>query len=238
MRKEGRLRRAIMHWISAGLLVCVLARCSDDDEPGPIDAGPDGSAGRGASGRGSSGRDGGGVAGTSGAGRDASAGRDANAGSDAAAGRDASAGSDAGDPCAAFPLEDMPLWYGGEVHFSARRMPLDVLCTGACNRPLDEFEAGLRCDSPAEDAGDEGEGDAGDFPWLRSEGCGTVQFTTGPHPLLYNFDADTGKLIGHAQLDDAPSTTRGSGECESAGWIAGTVRARCDDEKRSVCSLQ
>ena len=75
--------------------------------------------------------------------------------------------------------------------------------------------------------------------WLRSEGCGSVQFSTvrPSWPRNYNFDADTGELIGVAQLDDVgvPLPGAGNDACLSATWIAGEIRQQCADEQVSVC---
>lgn len=196
--------------------VVAIAGCSDDDAEPMKDAGPDGSAGTGKAGSG-----GGGASG---------------------------AGRDGGDSCAAYPEEPMPLWpHADEPVMDARRAPLAALCTAIrCERSLAEFMAPLECMVVTDDL-DGGVGPA-DFDggvdagvqafWHRSEGCGTVQFISfSNHYRNYNFDADSGELIGYAMLDDAGTTPLSNepGSCSSAGWVAGEFRTQCTDEKLSVC---
>ncbi len=190
-------------------VAAAIAACSDDDAVPVSDAGPDGSAGTGEGGRGGadSGRP---VAGNGGA------------------------GVDGGDACSAHPKVSMPLWDSAEIAaVFTRRASLAELCPQGCGGSLAEFMADLEC-HPVDDI----DGGSSAPDWIRSEGCGSVQFST-PLPSfisrVHNFDADSGELVGYAQLEDAadsPGRIRG---CSSFGWLGGEIRAQCADERVSDC---
>lgn len=126
--------------------------------------------------------------------------------------------------------------------FAPARVPLSVLCGDRC-LTLAERNDQLECFAIDEDAGlDSFDDDAGINSglfrwWTRSTGCGSVQIATihPSWPRIYNYDPDTGELIGAAQLDDV-GTELGNYPCVDAAYIAGEVRASCEGEQIEVCS--
>ena len=97
----------------------------------------------------------------------------------------------------------------------------------------------FQCQAVPEDGGIEDLGedlDAGGTVswWIRSEGCGSVQFTNFGWPRNYNFDSGSGELIGFARLDDISDTLPGT-PCISGSWVAGEIRQSCDDEVVTIC---
>lgn len=119
----------------------------------------------------------------------------------------------------------------------ARRLSLEQFCGGICPSSLQDFEKDL---VDCEAVGSEGaaahiDDDAGFYEdqWLRSEGCGSVQFKTlQGWEYYYNFDLASGALLGGAHY----ASDVGSGDGCVVGRIAGEVRLECDDEELSVCS--
>jgi hypothetical protein len=215
------IMKSVNLWFAIAVIAAASA-CSDDDSEPLLDAGPDGSAraGNGGSGGADGGRP---VAG------------------------DGGAGIDAGDPCSAYSKVPMPLWDPAEVAaVFTRRASLAELCPQGCGGSLVEFMATLECRPVSDDDGgvDGFDGGSGGPPdWFRSEGCGSVQFTPplpAFAPRIYNFDADSGELIGYAQLDDAAESLpgRAAASCSSFAWLAGEVRHRCDGERLSACDIR
>ena len=209
----------------AVLLAFAISGCSDDDDP-PRDAGRCRAGAR-------AGSSAGGNGGTGGTG-----------------GRCLSCGDNYN--CAPYPMEGFP-WPEGTQGDMPRRAGLDtlleVLCDNECvpGQTLAEFAARLRCVETADDGGVEGLQDEfdGGLPaalWKRSEGCGSVQFSTvaPSSPRFFNFDADTGELIGYARFDDMETAIlgRGSFGCASKGWIGGLVRGHCANETVSFCGVR
>jgi hypothetical protein len=139
----------------------------------------------------------------------------------------------------------MPLWpHADEPVMTARRAPLAALCQRGCAQSLSDFMADLDClavpdDGGVDDVKDDFDGGLAVESWLRSEGCDSVQFFGKGLTWYrnYNFDADTGELIGFAKLDDVGGPLPGAGAdtCRSATWIAGEIRQQCGDEQLSVC---
>jgi hypothetical protein len=123
------------------------------------------------------------------------------------------------------------------------------MCHDECKpgETLLEFAARLRCVETDYDGGvealqDEFDGGLPANLWKRSEGCGSVQFSTvaPSSPRFFNFDADTGELIGYARFDDRATAIvgRASFGCSSRGWIGGLVRGHCATETVSLCEVR
>jgi hypothetical protein len=144
--------------------------------------------------------------------------------------------------CFPYPLEAFP-WPEGIADGMARRAPLNLLCYDECDpsETLGRFEARLRCgdmdDGGVVDADDRDSGVPSGL-WRRSEGCGSVQFSTlsPAEPRFYNFDRDTGELIGFAGLERFSIIGRGGGfGCAAPAWVAGEVRTDCPTETVTTC---
>lgn len=116
--------------------------------------------------------------------------------------------------------------------FSATRLPLAVLCVRACPT-LASFDARYQCEPITADAD---AGSAAEYNMVRTEGCGTVAYDSPPDswPRHYHFDAQTGALIGLAQLDDIGQTLPGS-TCDDAAFVAGTIKPSCTNVTVQHC---
>lgn len=116
---------------------------------------------------------------------------------------------------------------------TAHRLSLVEYCRGECTT-LQEFEAELECEPFASEGAYAHWPDAGfeDRKWVRSEGCGTVQFSDTEYWESYrNFDPDSGAMIGAANFSSDVLPADGC----PIGRIAGVVRSACDDEELLVC---
>jgi hypothetical protein len=221
------------------VVVGVISACSDGDSVNDADASRDASP--------HASIDASAVRDASADDKDASTVRDAGAdGNDASA--DAGLATDAAADSGSFECksEHFPLWgMDSESVTSATRVPLDLYCQGIqCPQNLNDFlkiftcaeldDAGIASLDPRNDGGVELT-DA----WLRSDGCGSVQFSTLPFswPRHFNFDAQSGVLIGAARLDDIGTSVPGT-PCNAAGYVAGTFRASCASEVLMVCTYR
>ena len=163
----------------------------------------------------------------------------------AGGGGDAAADANAGDAGRNCPREDFPLWdEGNDTPFGARRAPFELVAPSLGDGTLDAFLDDLDCHPVDGDAGVDAldvDFDGGIHTglfrfWLRSDGCGSVQFgaLTPSWPRYYNFDERTGALIGYAQLDDVAERIPGT-DCEAAAWVIGDIRHQCADEALMLC---
>jgi hypothetical protein len=226
-------RSRLTHALCSMIVVGGLAGCSDDDAP-HADAGYTGDAGP----RDAAARDGG----------DGSTLPDGSTPRDAAvSGKDAELEAST-EPDAALlcKSELFPLW-SAEIEgvMTATRVPLDALCRNNCPRSLQEYLQLLACEE-LDDAGiheieqghdpTDGGAELG-FVLLRSDGCGSVQFSTlAPSwPRYFNFDASSGELIGAARLDDIFTTVAGT-PCMDAAFVAGEIRSSCAGETLMICT--
>lgn len=167
--------------------------------------------------------------------RDAS-GRELDAAMDAPVGGDAAADSGS----FACRSEEFPLWSPEGVH-TATRVPLDLYCEHAyCPRTLAEYLENYTCKEVDEAGVDDPAAEDGGLIYrstmLRSDGCGSVQFTTLGYawPREFNFDSASGELIGAARMDDVGTELPGT-PCLDAAYVAGTFRASCPSELLMVC---
>lgn len=164
---------------------------------------------------------------------------------DATPGAPLDAGGDASvdpNPDAALRCTDdvFPTWLGGGWSgVPATRIAFSPLCRNSGCVDLASFEADLTC-TESEDGGIVyllGDLDAGlGFPsfgtYVRIAGCGYVQFgNLRPNwPRYYNFEADSGELVGRAQADDVTSPP-----CDDAAYVSGVVEPECTDVTISLC---
>lgn len=214
-----------------GILFAVAfaaASCSDDDDGSPLDAGTDAALDSDA------------AAGSSGS-------RAGSGGSGGSGCRCSACNDSCSDmyDCFPYPLEPFP-WPEGIAEGMARRAPLNLLCYGECDprETLAQFEARLRCgdmdDGGVEPDPDDRDGGAPLGPWRRSEGCGSVQFSAVPpaEARYYNFDRETGELIGFAGLERFSIIGRAGFGCAAPAWVAGTVRSDCPGEIVTFCEVR
>jgi hypothetical protein len=237
-----RLRSRNALALASAALCVLLTACGDDDDRAD-DSGVnrmDATIGRGAS-----------------PGTDASPGADASRGTDASHSIDAAADAgknadsatranvDGGARCSyePFPLFN-DMFEPGE-RYCAARVPLSEcskypqLESLRCPQSLAEFTADLSCDYSSEDGGLD-ENDAGESIYrMRSEGCGSVQFLVRYEHLLnyYNFDRQTGALIGWSSYDNDVGWRPPGCDCDylEGTTVAGVLRASCADEVVTYC---
>lgn len=109
------------------------------------------------------------------------------------------------------------------------RLPLD--CSQGCET-LAAFSDKVRCDELSDGGVDDGVGDDYGRTLTRSQGCGTVQFTTDPPawPRYHNFDMRTGMLIGLASADDIQEPP-----CNASAYVRGEIRESCAGEVLTQC---
>jgi len=121
---------------------------------------------------------------------------------------------------------------------AAARVPLEELCSNStCPASLELLELDLDCEelnaaSLDDDAGVENV----DEGWVRSEGCNSVQLSFSGHggPRIYNFDRESGDLIGAARRYDESHLVAGT-DCNETAYVAGNVREACASESLAIC---
>lgn len=144
--------------------------------------------------------------------------------------------SDAGD-AASNAICDLVLFPLREIEgpACAPRIDLDAYCKHRdCPTSLADFSKKWGCDDP--DAGSDE--DAGNLTVIRSEGCGTVEFTlsSGTAETFYHFDSDTGALLGAADFDDVLGLEDRGCDCMNEGEpFGGTFRKKCAEKTDVVC---
>jgi hypothetical protein len=126
------------------------------------------------------------------------------------------------------------------VLYRALRVPLSVFCTEKyCPESLTAFSDEVTCyDTSDLDAGADAGGtveDGGTLGWWRrTEGCGRVTFENiNTWHRYFNFDLQTGKLIGASSLDDQDGLL--NDDCSSFGLHAGEINEPCNGETHQLC---
>ena len=161
----------------------------------------------------------------------------------------AACGGDDGKPDAVggrCAWEHFPLWDGppdDDYGWGALRTSLADYCASYdCPGSLAVFsEPGVCSDKPGEETAtdDAGAPDAGFDPsrlhWTASTGCGSVQLHgTGIHDdRVYNFDLQTGRLIGAANL--GPEDVLPADHCDVDAHVGGVIRQTCANEVVMQC---
>jgi hypothetical protein len=164
--------------------------------------------------------------------------RDSNVESDGSIDKDSSSDPDGGDAgmCEGAIVTELD---NPDSPFYATRVPLAALCGSKGCPGLQDYAEDFECTELADDASIEDfdfSADAGPCCfnwWIRSEGCGQVQYRSHmTWPRIYNFDAQTGQLIGHARLDDIGYEFGG---CTDAAFLGGELLHDCPTVAESVC---
>lgn len=123
--------------------------------------------------------------------------------------------------------------------FGAVRLPLSQFCRGACPT-LSTFENRFHCEGSSQDGGvdDLDAGGDGTSYVTRTQGCGFVSYDNAGYtwPRHYNFNLQSGALIGAASVDDVLTGYDGSEQCGADGFVAGDVALPCSDAVVQRCT--